>query len=162
MIRLGEVAGPTAGRLVYLRTEHSFIFLDRAPDVFGGGMLAFEMLSIEIDVSDGRLQYIDGFAPATRWKSRVLTPPEWVDRSLYTDDIPPGGMAYRAESISVGSGDFCIEYDSVKNLARVAQVDVEESRTAYRFCQGGAWGLRGNKIVDLWIIDPYLDSAEYH
>lgn len=162
MIKLGDEIEPIRGQLIYRKTEHSFIFLDRAPDVFGGGMLAFEMLSIEIDVSDGRLQYVDGFAPAARWKSRVLTPPEWLDRSLYTDDIPPGGMAYRAESVSVGSGDFHIEYDSGKNLARVAQVNVEESRTAYRFCQGGALGLRGNKIVDLWIIDPYLDSVEYH
>lgn len=162
MIRPGDDVEPTRGRLVYRTTEHSFIFLDRAPDIFGGGMLAFDTLSIEIDVSVGRLQYIDGFAPAVSWKSQVLTPPKFVDRSLYTDDIPPGGMAYRAESVSVGSGDFRIEYDSAKNVVRVAQVDVEESRTAYRFCQGGALGLRGNKIVDLWIIDPYLDFAEYH
>lgn len=58
MIGPGDDVEPTGGRLVYRTTEHSLIFLDRAPDIFGGGLVALDMLPIEIDVSDGRLQLV--------------------------------------------------------------------------------------------------------
>lgn len=153
MSRLGVKAlggSPTEGVLSFRGAEHSFLFL-RAGNLTGAitTNLLVGTLSIEVDIDNGRLLYVDGLSPRSRWIETKLPTPTAVDGSVELVDRASLESGVAVELASVGKWTTAV--DSMSGWICCSEPDRSDDLSNIQIATNTLIGIANEQIKSIWL-----------
>lgn len=155
---------PLDGTLVYSDSEYSFRFevsssAELASRLGSLGRTSLEVgtLQLELDVATGAMLFVWGLHPRARW----------VDGACSPDRATPGIVRARSDpqleagvTIAIAEvGGWSTTYDGTTGWVRVAEDPTAKDDGQIMIASGIVVGLRGDRLVSLWLQPTFESQA---
>lgn len=136
---------------IYQKSEHSFDF-EPWPDSDFSLMLGTSYMSLEVNLTNGRVLHLSGFNSTNTWKKNKLNIPDFKIGSLFVEKsehfLPGMGIEIDFELITV--------YDKQSGWIRIGSDYKSDTCQYIMFANNTIAAIDNMKIVTIWIKPIFL------